>query len=190
MNTSIPAENDKTVVSHGMERKLDLAMQGLQTAIPAGVTQLSVGQVTYQIADLLTKAKEVRQPWKDARAAHATLRSVTQSRPQDTTTARNFLADLKVALVGLFGRESQDLTTFGFKPQKTRTPLTSAQKVQRAAKAKATRQKRGTMGSRQKANIRATETPSVTIDPNGTVVATPAEAPAPPASPGSNAKTA
>ncbi|HZU99958.1 MAG TPA: hypothetical protein VFF73_24805 [Planctomycetota bacterium] len=188
MNTS-SGTNDNTIVSHGTERKLDLAVQGLQTAIPAGVTALSVGTVTYQIADLLTKAQGILKPWKDARAAHALLRAVSQSRAQDTTVARAFLADLKAALVVLLGRESQDLTKFGFKPQKTRRPLTSAEKVQRAAKANQTRQKRNTMGSRQKANLRSTGTPYVSIDPTGKIEATPTP-PANPAGPGSGAKTA
>ena len=188
MNTS-SGTNDNTIVSHGIEQKLDLAVQGLQTAIPAGVTQLSVGQVTYQVADLLAKAQELNKPFKDSRAARAIIRAGSQNRVKDETAAKSFLADLKATLVVLLGRESQDLTKFGFKPQKKSQPLTSAQKVVRAAKAKLTRQKRGTMGSRQKANLRQTETPSVTITPSGEVVATPA-LPANPAAHGSGATTA
>ena len=44
---------------------------------------------------------------------------------------------------------------FGFSPKKRSTPLTSEQKVLRAAKAKETREKNHTMGRRQKAALDA-----------------------------------
>ena len=91
--------NEKSVI-HGVELRADSAINGLLNAIPAGVTSLTVGTVTYQIADLVAKARQLEKPWKDARAAHATIRAVTQSRPRDYQALVEFLADLKIRSSG------------------------------------------------------------------------------------------
>lgn len=171
--SSTSGMNDKSVVK-GVELRADTAIAGIQSALPAGVTQLTVGLVTYQVGDLLKHAQELVKPWKDARAAHAVLRSVNESRPQDNQRLLDFLADFKIALIGIYGRTSEELTKFGFTPQKRRRKLSSEEKVLRSAKAKLTREKRHTQGSRQKADIRETGTPVVTLGPDGVTIADPA----------------
>jgi hypothetical protein len=157
-------------VRHGLELRLDAAVSGLKNA-PKGLTKLTVGGVVYTVADLLKNAEEIEKSWKDARAARALLAAITQNRPKVSEAAREFLADLKAALVAALGRESQELTNFGFQPQQRRAPLTTEQSVLRAAKAKMSPEKRHTMGSRQKESLRETGTPSVTVDSNGSRVA-------------------
>src|SRR5262245_40840020 len=124
--------NDDSVL-RGIELRLAVAKDGLPGAIPAGVTTIKVGKLTYAVADLVKKIGEVEKPWKDARAAQAVIRAVMQNRPKDLAAAIEFLADLKAALVALLGRESQDLAKVGFKPQTRRRPLTTDEKVLRAA---------------------------------------------------------
>jgi hypothetical protein len=161
--------NPKTV-PHGIELRADAVIQGLQTALPPSVTQLVVGSVTYAVPDLIKYVQTVEQPWKDARAAHAVLRQIMQSRPKVYQELLDLLANIKASLQGLLGHDSEALTRFGFKPNKRRKPLTVEQKALRAAKAKLTRQKRGTLGKRQKAAIKTTTTPSITISSSGTTV--------------------
>jgi hypothetical protein len=48
------------------------------------------------------------------------------------------------------GRESEALSSFGFRPRKEPTPLTTEQQAAKVAKARQTRQKNGTLGARQK----------------------------------------
>ena len=70
----------------------------------------------------------------------------------------------------MFGRESEGLTKFGFKPQTRRPKLTIEEKARRAALAKLTRAKRHTMGSRQREELKATETPDISIPADGLMI--------------------
>jgi len=76
------------------------------------------------------------------------------------------------------GADNQLLAQWGFVVSKPRKPLTSEEKVLRAAKAKLTRQKRGTLGKRQKAAIKQTTTPDVLVSADGTSQVTVPTAPA------------
>ena len=177
-----PKGMDTQSVVRGIELRADTAIQGLQTAMPAGVTQLTVGTVTYQLPDLVKYAQSLEQPWKDARAARATVHQTVLNRPADQAKLEGFLADLKAALSQVLGRNSVVLKEFGFKPQQPRKPLTPQQKVQRAAKAKLTRALRHTAGSKQKAALKQTASPQIVISPQGAVTvdvpnAAPAAAP-------------
>lgn len=111
------SNNDETVVK-GIELRADTLIHGLQTALPAGVTQLIVGGVSYPVADLVKLAQELVKPWKDVRAAHVAVRKFGQDRPAAEQKLTAFLADAKIAVMGLLGRENQALTSFGIKPQK------------------------------------------------------------------------
>ncbi|HZV01411.1 MAG TPA: hypothetical protein VFF73_32155 [Planctomycetota bacterium] len=173
----------------GIELKADLAIQGLLTKLPAGVTQMLVGTTTFQLPDLIKHGQELLQPWKDVRAAHTTIKTAMVTRPSDKKNLEGFLADLKVSLMSIFGRESQSLNDFGMKPQPQKKPLTTEQKALRAAKAKLTRQQRGTLSKTQKAAIRQTQNPTVTINPDGTSVIAGANGTAPPAAPSPAAST-
>ena len=173
--------NDKAVI-RGIELRADTAVNGLQTALPPTVTQLVLGTVPYTIPNLVKYFQGLEQPWKDARDAHAVIRQVMQNRPEDYKLLLDALTNLKGALSGVLGHDSEDLTKFGFKPTKARKPLTSEQNAVRAAKAKLTRQKRGTLGKKQKAAIKETAAPTVTISPDGKTVITPAGSSAPGAS--------
>jgi len=167
--TTTPNGMDKQSVVRGIELRADTAIQGLLTAMPAAVTQLTVGTVTYTLPDLVKYAQSLEQPWKDARAAHATIHQAILNRPTDQAKLDGFLADLKAALSQVLGRNSVVLKQFGFKPQQPRKPLTPQQKVQRAANAKLTRALRHTAGSKQKAALKQTASPQIVISPQGAV---------------------
>jgi hypothetical protein len=171
--TNVPSGMAAKSVVKGIELRADTAIQGLLTAMPAGVTQLTVGTVTYTLPDLVKYAQSVEQPWKDVRQAHATIHQAMIDRSADKQKLEGFLADLKASLTTVLGRGSATLLQFGFKPQQPRKPLTPQQKVERAAKAKLTRALRHTMGSRQKAALKQTSAPSVAVSPQGTVSITP-----------------
>jgi hypothetical protein len=180
--------NQKSVVK-GVELRADTAIEGLQTALPSGVAQLLVGDTLYQVPNLVKYAQSLVQPWVDVRNAHAMIRQAMLDRPADKKALVGFLADLRVALQTLLGRDSEVLTKFGFSPQKPRKPLTPEQNTLKAAKAKLTRQKHGTLGAKQKAALGPTPTPSVAISPDGQVTISPAggasDVPAPPPPPAS-----
>ncbi|HZU98408.1 MAG TPA: hypothetical protein VFF73_17000 [Planctomycetota bacterium] len=164
--------NSKSV-PRGIEQRADSVIQGLQTAVPTGVTQILVDQVAYQIPDLIKKAQDLVQPWKTCRGAHATVRQEMATRPTDKQNLEDFLAAFKIGLSAAVGRDNEVLTSFGFKPYKKPKALTSEQAALKAAKAKLTRQKRGTLGKKQRAAIAPATTPAVGIAPDGAVTITP-----------------
>jgi hypothetical protein len=90
-------------------------------------------------------------------------------------TSDAFMADLRQAILVAFGTTSQALVDFGITAPKKRRALTALEKVQRLAKAGATRKLRGTLGPRKRAAIKATGHATVTVvppdavgEPNGT----------------------
>ncbi len=174
---------DKKAVVRGVEQRVDKAIEGLQGAVPAGVTSLPIRGAMVSIADLVLRGQSADKPYKDMRASRAVIAGLLQTRPKDKETALEFLTDLEAGLVAVLGVDSQVLVQFGFSPRKKRQKLSPEKNVLRAAKARLTRQKRHTLGSRQKEALGTTETPPVTIAPDGTVVATPATPAVTPGSP-------
>jgi hypothetical protein len=177
---------DKKAVVRGVELRVDKAIEGLQTAVPAGVTSLPIRGVMVSIADLVLRGQSADKPYKDMRGHRAGIAALMQTRPKDKETALEFLSDLQAGLVAVLGGDSQTLVQFGFSPRKKRTKLSPEKNVIRAAKARLTREKRHTLGSRQKEALGSAETPPVTIAPDGTVVAPPATTGV---TPGSNTPT-
>jgi hypothetical protein len=85
-----------------------------------------------------------------------------------------FMADLRQAILVAFGTTSEALVEFGIAAPKKRRALTAMEKVQRTAKANATRKLRGTMGPRKRSTIKAAGKATVTVtapqpagEPNG-----------------------
>jgi hypothetical protein len=165
--------NEKSLTS-GVELRLEVALDGVQNAFPASIQQVPVRGVTYTQASLAAKIQDVRSPWKTVRDAHATIRQFAQDKPELTRGAIQLLGDLKSSLAGQLGRDSQDLAKFGFTPLKRPKPLTVEEKVLRAAKAKLTRKKRRTKGSRELSEIKETAAPTVTITADAPMSVAPA----------------
>ena len=168
--------NEKSVI-HGLELRADTAIQGLLTALPPSVTQLTVGTVTYQIPDLVKTVQGAVQPWKDTREAHAVIRQNMANRPADRARLVDLLSDLRDAVKTVVGSRSETLTQFGFKPKRSRKPMSAEKQALAVAKAKLTRAKRHTLGKRQKEALGKAEITSVVIHPTGEVTITPAAAP-------------
>jgi hypothetical protein len=128
----------------------------------ASTASLTFGSGTYtpaQVETSLSALVGLHQGVADARAA---LKSkiadeVTQGAPLRSQMAA-FAAFVKTSFAG-----SPDvLADFGLKAKKARTPLTIPQKAASAAKAKATRAARHTMGTKQKMAVKGTVTTIVT----------------------------
>jgi hypothetical protein len=185
--SSIPGINDNSV-KRGIELRLDTAVDGVDTSFPPSVQSVVVQGVAYTQTDLKKKLLDMVAPWQAARTQHAALRQFSQSKPTLTKAAQEFLADLHAAMAAQYGNSSETLTHFGFKPAKRRRSLTIEEKAIRAAKAKLTREKRGTKGKRQKEALKQTQAPDVNIPGAGgsLQIETPGSSvpPAPPAAPG------
>jgi hypothetical protein len=98
----------------------------------------------------------------DLRTAVDAAKALTQAKLVAEQTQAPALRTLQAALVAFvratFGDAPDRLAEFGLSPRKARTPLTIEQHAVAAAKAKATRAARHTMGKRQKKDVKGTIT--------------------------------
>ncbi len=149
----------------GLMQKIQTALAGVQQALPDGSSLTMNGQVVTK-AQLVAQLSGLLPPLTavtDARSAHA---KAIQAREAAEPNAREFLAQLRAALVSFYGRGSTSLLDFGMSAKKPAVP-TSRTAILAAAKRTLTRQKRGTLGSKQKASIKAIGTPQVSISESG-----------------------
>ena len=154
--------NPRSVVK-GVELQGDTLLLGLETKLPSTVTTLLMRGVSTPVADVVKEGQDLMQPYKNKRDANTVSHQFSLDKPQIEKDLRKFIADVKAALVAVTGGDNAMLTSFGFKPKKPAKSLTAEQQLLRSEKAKQTRQKRGTLGSRQKAAIKATDTPHLNV---------------------------
>jgi hypothetical protein len=97
-------------------------------------------------------------------AAKANWHSTVVTGKAGSTKLTPILRALRQYVMNVFGETSPVLSDFGFSPPKraTRTP---EQKAASAAKAKATRQARHTMGKKQKKNVKGSVTATLLVTP-------------------------
>ena len=171
--------NEKSVI-HGLELRADTVIQGLLKALPPSVTQLTVDTVTYQIPDLVKTVQGAVQPWKDTREAHAVIRQNMANRPADRARLIDLLSGVRDAVKTVVGSRSETLTQFGFKPKRSRKPMSPEKQAIAVAKAKLTRARRHTLGKRQKEALGKADVSQIVIHPTGEVTITPATPPTDP----------
>jgi hypothetical protein len=107
--------------------------------------------------------------------AKATYQALVKADQDERTTSAPLVSGARQAVLVMFAGQIQVLADFGLTPRKTPAPRTPEQKAASAAKAKATRAARHTMGPVQKAQITG-------ATPQGDATV-PAPAPAPAAAP-------
>jgi len=137
-----------------LEQRVRDLVAGTQKHSPNG--SLTFGGATYtaaalvqelqSLADALAAADAAKASWQDALKNAATVRAKVVPVMQAYRTW----------LVATNGNAPSTLADYGLTPRKSATPLTSAQKVAKAAKAEATRKARGTMGKKQKKDVKGT----------------------------------
>jgi len=157
--------NDKNPGS--VERSLDAAYDGVQALLQPTTTYVLAG-VSYTgqaIIQMIAAWVAVFTAYEDAQRTEKT---ALAQRRQIEPAVRAFLKVLHAFATSQYGAESQELTKLGFQPQKQAKPLDSEQLVLRKSRANATREERGTKGSRQKDAIHGATDASVTVKPDGT----------------------
>ena len=149
--------------------KVQSALDGVQEVLPAG-TALMINKQSVTQAQLVTQLSGYLPNLKavaDAKAAYA---QTVITRRADEQVVREFLAQLRLALVAYLGVGSPDLAKFGMSAKK-RAPQDGQTSVLAAAKRTLTRQKRGTLGKTEKASIKAIGTPQVSLGASGVQIA-------------------
>jgi hypothetical protein len=129
--------------------------------------------------DATNKTRSTKATWEMAVESEHSIRGATTT----------FVVSVKQAILVAFAGQNDVLADFGLKSRPKRV-LTTEQLAARAAKAKATREARHTMGPKQKAAIKGTVTPTApatTAPPAATP--SPATPPVAPATPAVNVRT-
>jgi len=142
------------VTKAALEQRIRGLVAGTQKHSPNG--SLTFGGATYtatalvqlmqSLADALGAVDSAKASWQDA------LKNATDVRAKVGPVVQAY----RTWLVATYGNAPSTLADYGLTPRKAPTPLTAEQKVAKAAKAEATRTARGTMGKKQKKDVKGT----------------------------------
>jgi hypothetical protein len=148
------------------------------TLVGASYTQQALVQALQSVVDVLDASDTAKANWKQS------LKNVHDTKAKMLPLVSSY----RSWIAATYGSAPSTLADFGMTPRKVPTPLTAEQKTAAAAKRKATRAARNTLGKNQKKDIKGNVTgivvTPVTSTPN--VVATPTTSAPPLAVPGSS----
>jgi hypothetical protein len=119
----------------------------------ANVTQVTLVGSSFTPAQITAKLQQVVTLRDDVDAAKASTKAKIVAEKADMPALRAFMSALVSFVKATFGNSPDVLADFGVHP-KARAPLTVEAKVAAAAKRKATRAARHTMGAKQKKDVR------------------------------------
>jgi hypothetical protein len=141
----------------GTERKLQAIQSALATVLAGGKQMPFRGGMMDQTALNAIVAASLA-PYEAVHADRQTLTVDIATRRSGEASAKQLVKEFQAAATTAFGESSEEFRTFGFAPRKkaTLTAEATSLKVQRIL---ATRQARGTKGSRQKQSIHGVVTP-------------------------------
>jgi hypothetical protein len=121
------------------------------------VTQVTLAGGSYTAAQITSKLDQLVCLRADVDAAKATTQGKLAVEKTDMPALRVFMDAVVSYVKAAYGNAPDVLADFGLNP-KARTPLTVEAKAAAAAKRKATRVARNTMGSRQKKGVKGAVT--------------------------------
>jgi hypothetical protein len=136
---------------NGVGNQLSQLISGLNTAVPSGTKSIPVAAKIYTIAALIAALQQFSQLWSTVTDLTAQLHAAVQARRDQSAAAREFIAEVKPAIVAILGAKNPDLEKFGIKPRRSRKQLTGDELAIANAKRQATRSQVGDAGKRQKA---------------------------------------
>ena len=128
----------------------------------AEVASLMVGGVPIPTPSLIATLQSRIAARMQSETSHKAWQDDVQAEQAILAKSKAEVSGARQAIKVAFAGQIEALGDFGIKPPKPRTPLTNAQKAAAAAKAKATRALRHTMGSKQKAALTGTAPAPVT----------------------------
>jgi hypothetical protein len=123
----------------------------------ANTTQVMLSGGSFTPAQITAKLQALVNLRSDVNAAKATSKAKLAAEKTDMPALRIFMDAFVTFVKAAFGSQPDVLADFGIHP-KARTPLTVEEKAAAAAKRKATRAARHTMGSKQKKDVKGAVT--------------------------------
>jgi hypothetical protein len=125
---------------------------------------VTIASVDYTGPKLVERLGQCIDAAARVQAARAALAQALATEETVLEGAHDFLYGLRRTILHAYSNAPTKLNDFGLEPMRVRRPPTNEEAVLRAAKAKATRTKRGTLGKKQKAAIKGNVT-GVVITP-------------------------
>ena len=138
----------------------------------ATIMSIMVGGASVATKDIVTALQARIATAKAATSARATWQAAVQADRDERAKTKTLVSVTKQMLLGSFAGQVDTLADFGLTPRKPRVVSPEAL-VAAAAKAKATRAARHTMGKKQKAEIKGT------VDTTAPAIPVPAPTPSP-----------
>ena len=137
-------------------QQLEAVVKALQTGAWPATTLLLSNQVL-ATADATKRFEAYLALFVEEAKANDAAKSARLALEAVRSAAQGDLEALKKAVQAAFGERSPKVATFGFEPAKVRKALTGEERALKAARARATRELRGTRGKRQKEALVAKE---------------------------------
>jgi hypothetical protein len=147
----------------------------------ANLALLLIGNTSYTHADLISTVQTRVSAAISTQSSRATWENAVKAERDERAKTKPLVSGLKQAIQVMFAGSIDSLADFGLTPRKPRV-LTPEKKAAAAAKAKATRAARHTMGKKQKKDIKGTVPATAPVTPPSPAPA-PTPAPAPVAAP-------
>ncbi len=154
------------------EQKLAVGLQKHAADLPA----LVLDGTPYKVAEAITIVQGLINSAQVVVSTRAAWQASIVADQDERAKRKAFMTGLVAAIRAAYSGSITNLSDFGLAPRKTPAVRTPEQKAAAAAKAKATRAARHTMGKKQKALI--TGTPAAS-QPSGDATKVPATAPTP-----------
>ena len=172
MSTIKPIKDSKAATTARMQAMIT----GLQKRFPSG--NFTLGNQSFTTAALVTLFQSVIDATTKVNASQASTKvAVTGMRTAQASAGPVFLV-LKRWLVSSYGTAADILGDFGLEPPKAPAPRTTEEKAATAAKARSTRQARGTTSKKQKLAIKGDVTGVLVTPVTATTAASPTPQPA------------
>ena len=176
------ATTKKTTNSSFMT-ELQNMVNGLINDVPSSLRSMNVGGSSMTLPQVLAQMQAMLLLFTNVASARQAFQAAVAAKKAGLVSAHAFYSNVVTNLKQVFGTNQAQLALFGIKPPKAKAQATTTTKAIAAAKRAATRQARGTKGSKQKLAI--TTAPKATLQvlaPDGTPLIGGAPAPAPAAS--------
>jgi hypothetical protein len=124
----------------------------------ANLATLMFGSATFTPAQIATSLQRLATLRADVTAAQATTKAKLAAEAAEAPALRSLMIAFGSFVKVTFSQSPDVLADFGLHPKKAPAPLTVVKKAAAAAKRKATREARHTMGARQKKAVKGTVT--------------------------------
>jgi hypothetical protein len=157
----------------GFRGRLQQMLQGIETVVPDGSSLSTDSGLQTKVA-IVAELTQVISAYKAVEAQQLAVVVARKQLKNASAADHRLYTQLKDALVAFFGRGNPLLVQFGINAKGSKRALTPEQKVLSAAKARATRAARHTMGARQKAAVKSDGKLSLSVQTEGASATKPA----------------